>query len=665
MVAVDGEGRLRRVKVLSTPREPWRGFLAALEALGEPLERVEAIVHASTLGTNMFLGQVGLEPPELVLVTNLGFRDVLEIGRQNRPELYNPRFQRPRPLVPRSRRVGVGGRLWRGGVELEPLDAAAVEEAARRFCGPRTVFVVSLLHSYANPSHELEAERIIRRVCPGARVVLGSRVDPQPGEYERTSTAVVNAALAPLVAGYLERLRGELGRRGFRGRLLLMQSSGGLASPETIEAKPALFVESGPAAGVVAAAYMARLLGVERLLAFDMGGTTAKAAAVVGGEPGVVYEYELGGRVHMGRLVRGSGYPVRAPFIDLAEVSSGGGSIAWIDPGGALRVGPLSAGADPGPACYGRGGREPTVTDAHAVLGHLPPTLAGGLRLRLDLAREAVSRIARALGLEVEEAAEAILGIADENMARALRLVTVERGHDPRGFTLLAYGGMGPLHAASLAERLGVERIAVPPAPGVFSALGLLLADHRHDLARGVEKKVEELPQDTLDGLFEEMREEADRLLDLDGAPREGRVYTRLLEMRYQGQRLSLRIPYTGNLGEAVESFESLYQARYGYTLPEPPLVSAARLTAAAPAPKPRLPEGREEPHTPRPAERREAHLPGTGWTRVAVYRRESLRPGAALETPAIVYDEDSTILIPEGYTARVDRHHVIWIERS
>ncbi|MDK2383390.1 MAG: hydantoinase/oxoprolinase family protein, partial [Candidatus Korarchaeota archaeon] len=348
-----------------------------------------------------------------------------EIGRQNRPELYNVFFEKPRPLVPRSRRVGIKGRMDAWGREIEPLDEDEVRRIARRYCGEAEVFAVSLLHSYRNPAHEQRVKEIVVEECPEAIVVASHEVDPQPKEYERTSTTLVNALLRPMLSRYLRGLQEKLRAMGYGGRLLVMRSSGGVAGASMAIETPAAFIESGPAAGAVAVAYMSSLMGIPRALGFDMGGTTAKASAIINGQPEVVSEYEVGGKVHMGRMLRGSGYPVRFPYIDLAEVSAGGGTIAWVDEGGALRVGPISAGADPGPACYAKGGREPTITDANLILGRLPTLLAGGsISLDPELARKAVGRLASKLGMSVVEVAAGIIRIANTVMARALRLVS-------------------------------------------------------------------------------------------------------------------------------------------------------------------------------------------------------------------------------------------------
>ncbi len=640
-------GGLTEAKVLTNPRRPEESVLRAVEQAGVELAEVDYFIHATTLGTNMLFGQVGLEKPVAVLVTNRGFRDVLEIGRQNRPRIYDPYFRRPEPLVPRSRRYGVGGRVAADGSIVEGLDAEAVREIARRHCGPRTVFVVSMLHCYRNPSLEEEAAEAIRSACRDSIVVTSCSVDPAPGEYERTSTAVVNALLKPLFSSYIKRLERLLRERGFRGALLVMQSSGGVAGVETVEEKPALFIESGPAAGAIAAAYLARLRGESPVIGFDMGGTTAKAVLVVDGEPSMTGFFEVGGEAHMGRLVRGSGYPVRAPHIDLVEVSAGGGTIAWVDRGGALRVGPLSAGADPGPACYGRGGVEPTVTDAHAVLGRLPEELAGGrVRVRRDLAVEAYRRLGEELGLDPVDAAVEALRLAVEVMARAIRIVSVERGYDPSTAILYAYGGAGPLHAVELAETIGVRRVLIPPHPGVFSALGLLLADARMDHYMPVYRPVDEVEEGEVAGLAQRAR---------------GRVY---LELGYRGQAGRIEVPWAGSLQGAVEAFEEEYARLYGLLPPEPrPPIMLYRLhvVEARPLPKPGLEAPRAGEAS--PIGFRDAYMLGHGWVRAALYERASLPGGFEAGGPAIILEEDSTTIIPPGYRFRVEEDSSILVE--
>ena len=668
IVVFDEEsGALRYSKVLTSPTRPWTGVLSAIDSVGVSVSHVGVLVHATTLGANMLLGQAGLRRPEVLLVTNEGFEDVIELGRQNRPELYNPFFEKPSPLVPRSRRVGVRGRIGFNGVIVEDLDLASVRRIAREWCGRVDAFAVSFLHSYANPVHEVEAKRAILEECPGALVVASHEVDRQPKEYERTSTTVVNALLKPMLSRYLKGLRGSLESRGFTGLLLLMQSNGGVAGVDEAMRVPAAFIESGPAAGAVAVAYYSRLLGIPRALGFDMGGTTAKASSIMDGEPAIVGEYEVGARIHMGRPLRGSGYPVRHPFIDLAEVSSGGGTIAWVDSGGALRVGPISAGADPGPACYGRGGDKPTVTDANLLLGRLPEKLAGGgIRLHRDLAVRAVSRLADELGADVVEAASSIIRIANTIMSRALRLVSIERGHDPREFTLFSFGGAGPLHAVDLAKELRVREVIVPPMPGVFSALGLLLADYRHDYHRAIMVEAGSLARERLDKVFAEMEYEAYKALLSEGVPPGGIRMVRALDMRYRGQAHDLTVPYNGDIEYSVEAFREAHRRRYGHELPgEDIIVSTARLTAYGAVGKPRPPRGPLRRHEPAPHAGRSVYFEGEGWVEAAVYDGRALRPGAESTGPAIIESPDSTILVHPDCSFAVDEYYNVRISCS
>ncbi|NOZ31363.1 MAG: hydantoinase/oxoprolinase family protein [Crenarchaeota archaeon] len=651
-------------KVSTTPKRPVRGILNGLtKAVGDP-SRIGVLVHATTIGTNMFLGQMGIEPPKAVLFTNDGFRDILEIGRQNRPSLYNVFYKRPEPLIPRQRRVGIRGRIDGRGRELEPLDTDALRIEVLKWCGKGVrVFIVSFLHSYINPAHEALAKKVIEEACPGSIVVLSHEVDPQPMEYERTSTTVVNGLLKPVLSRYLHELEQELESLGFKGSILVMQSSGGVAGIREALDKPAAFIESGPSAGAVAVAYLSKLLGVSNALGFDMGGTTAKASSIVDGEPEVVDVYEVGGTVHMGRLVRGSGYPVRFPHIDLAEVSAGGGTIAWVDPGGGLRVGPISAGADPGPVCYGRGGTEPTVTDANLLLGRLPEVIAGGMKLNVNLAEEAIrEKIARPLGIDVVEAAWTIIGLANTIMARALRLVSIERGHDPRTFTLFAFGGAGPLHAVEIAEEINVSRIIIPPYAGVFSALGLLVADYKHSFHTAVVRPVDQISEEELEALYQSLEEKASKLLDSEGVPEDKRRFIRYVEAKYWGQAYTLRLPYRDSLEKLIEEFHELHMARYGFSNPKERIeVVVIRLEAYGLTSKPVLRASPEEGDA--VIGERDVFY-RNGWYKATVYSRERLGTHAKVEGPAVIEARDTTVVLPPGYTGRVDEFGNIIIER-
>ncbi len=657
---------VRVVKALTTPRNPIVGLLRSMEAGSVKPERTHVFVHATTLGTNMFFGQEGLEVPRTALVTTRGFRDVIEIGRQRRPSLYDLFFEKPKPLVGRSDRFEVRERINANGEVLEPLDPEEVRSVACviRERGYEAVAIV-FLHSYVNPKHEVLAKRIILDECLGVEVVASHEVESEPGEYERTSTTVLSAMLRPLLSRYLRRLREELERRGFKGDLLVMQSSGGVVPVEEAVRMPAAFIESGPAAGAVAAACYSRVLGDEMVVAFDMGGTTAKASTIIRGEPEVVYEYEVGGKTHAGRVVKCSGYPVRYPYIDLAEVSAGGGTIAWVDPGGALRVGPKSAGADPGPACYGRGGREPTVTDANLVLGRLGESLAGGaVRLRRDLALEAIRKLADATGSSIEETAHGIVRLANTVMARAMRIVTLEKGFDPRDFTLYAFGGSGPLHAAELAIEMGIRRIVVPVHPGVFSAIGLVLADYRVERARSILKLASELDDSVVEKAYRELEEEA--LKAISGCrPSETRIIRRA-GLRYRGQYYDVVVPWMGSVEATVKAFHEKYEALYGFSMPwEPVELSSLRVTVVGVIEKPLLKPLDAREHAPSPIARRQVFFESEGWVEVGVYRREELKPGARIPGPAVIEEYGSTTLVPPGFEASLDAYGNIVLTRE
>jgi N-methylhydantoinase A len=664
--------RLELLKVSSRPDAPEEGVLAGVSELlgrGKRPEDIGLVFHVGTVGTNLFRGQLRLEMPKVALVTTEGFRDVLEIGRQNRPELYNVFFQRPKPLVPRRDRFEVRERIGPDGRVLDALDREGVAAVAQRIRedGFQAV-AVTFLHSYANAIHEATAREILRDSLDIV-VVTSSEIDPEHREYERTSTTVVNAVLLPVVGAYLSRLEAGLVRLGIRAPLYILSSSGGLLSAEAARRKPVASVESGPAAGVVGAAALGELLGLPRVLSLDMGGTTAKAGSVLNGQPLSVSEYELGGLVHAGRAVKGSGYPIRYPSVDLAEVSAGGGTILWADEAGVLHVGPVSAGADPGPACYGRGASEPTITDADLVLGRLGDEIVGGaMRLRANLAEAALKALAGRTGLEPLELAASSLRLINVHMSRAVRLVSLEKGLDPRDFALMAFGGAGPMHAAELADELGIGQVVVPPHPGLFSSVGLLFTDLRYDRVRGLVRRLEEIDLAGAEATFAEMEKEASAELARDGVPPERASLIRSMDLRYSGQGFELTVPASRPFGHeastgAANAFHARHRERYGYAAETEPLeVVALRLAALVSVTKPQLP--REPKAGPEPSAnalrtRRNAFF-GDGWQQARVYDRLALRPGNRFEGPAIVEQYDATTVVPPRWTAEVDEYRVL-----
>jgi N-methylhydantoinase A len=472
--APDGTTTIR--KLLSTPPDYDAAVIEAVAGLTEG-NGIAGIVHGTTVATNAVLERRGAVT---ALVTTAGFRDVLELRRLRIPRMYDPFWRKPEPLVPRRLRYEVNERVAADGSVIRPLDPAEARAVAARLRTARVESVaVCLLHSYRFPDHEEQLGAVLREELPGVVVSLSSEILREQREYERSATTVVNAYVRPLMGRYVDRIRRGLDESGVRARLTIMQSSGGVMTAEDATVRPVLALESGPAAGVIAALGTARRLGFENAIAFDMGGTTAKASLIERGAVSRGREYEVGGSLSAGnRLMRGAGELLRIPTIDIAEVGAGGGSIAWLDPAGGLQVGPRSAGADPGPACYGRGGTDPTVTDANVFLGYMPvgPVAHGEIVVSSQLAEEALTRIAAPLGLSVVDAAAGIHAIANAWMTRALRSVSSEKGRDPREFALIAYGGAGPVHALGLAGELGCRTVLVPALAGLFSSLGLLFA---------------------------------------------------------------------------------------------------------------------------------------------------------------------------------------------
>jgi N-methylhydantoinase A len=673
LVALEDDGRLVRFKVSSTPQAPEDGLLESLRSLLADVAPAEValVAHASTIATNALLGQVHLELPRVAFITTEGFRDVLEIGRQNRSAIYDLNVTRPKPLARREDRLVVRERRTHDGTTLVELDRGTVDTAvaAVRERGI-TAVAVGLLHADVDPTHEQAVADALTAAIPGVEVSLSSEIDPQYREYERFSTTVVNAALSPIVRAYLERVARGVRALGVQAPIFVMRSDGGMAALKTAARRPATLIESGPASGVIGAAYLGRALGLQNVLSFDMGGTTAKAGTVFGGVPEVSASFEAAGSTHSGRSVKGSGYPVRFPFVDLAEVSAGGGTIAWNDAAGTLRVGPISAGADPGPACYGNGDR-PTVTDANVVLRRLNPRalLDGAFPIHEDRARSAVASVSGPLGGDVERTAAGIVALVDAEMAKVLRIVSVERGHDPRDFTLLAFGGGGPLHACAVAADIGVGRIVVPGAPGVFSAYGLLAADVRQVAVRSLVAPADDETWKRTRKLFDALAREGDTALGEQGVAKADRSFVRELDLRYVGQSTELVVTAPRSLEEAVESFHARHEQRYGFAARQDPVeIVTARVVAIGTTPKPRLvaaaaPAGRAPEQ--RALRERRPVFDGTAFTDTPVYGRAALRPGDAFDGPAVIEQYDATTYVAPGWSARTDEYGNLVMEQA
>jgi N-methylhydantoinase A len=626
-----------QVLKLPTTANPSGGVLRGLRSIGESGRSASLISHATTLATNALLTRSGLA--RTALVTNERFRDVLEIGRQRRPELYDLGTRRPTPLVERKDRVTVDCRMDANGSEHKGLSGEGSAALARRIVDGRFGAVaICFLNSYANGVHEAAMRKALSDAGFSGHVSISSEVDPEYREYERMSTTVVNAVLSPLMAGYLTTLEASLRRSHIRAPVYVMNSDGGSSTASFASSRPITVIESGPAAGVIASKHLARELSLGRVLTFDMGGTTAKAGTVIDGEPDVISEFEAAGRSHSGRSIRGSGYPVRGQFIDLAEVSAGGGTVAWVDEAGGLRVGPRSAGSVPGPSCYGRGGTELTVTDANVVLGRLSPTslLGGAMPIRRDLALRSVRKMSRALGMDELAVAKGVVRLVNNSMARALSMVTVERGRDPREFVMFAFGGAGPVHACDLAEDLGVREVVVPRHAGLFSAYGLLVGELTRTFTSSV---LETEPR--LRDRFRTLESAAARELRAEGF----RNYSvlRYFEGRYKGQSHELVLPFVSD-SALRRSFDARHRELYGYSLPDKVEVVNIRVRATVRRRTGKV-AGSHEPRISAEPMSRDAWVGGKVG-QVQILRRESLSSGARGAGPCIVEEYDSTLVV-------------------
>lgn len=668
MVHPDRAG-LKRFKCLTTPGDPAEGALAAIEGvLGAAQARpqdIAVVMHATTLASNALIERKGATT---ALVSTRGFRDVLRIGREKKFDIYDLQIERPEPLVPEELSLEVGERVGPDGRVVEPLDESSVIQVADAIqaAGAEAV-AVCLLHSYMNAAHEQRVREILRERLGPIAISLSSEVLPELREFERASTTAANAFVQPVIANYLQRVVDGLARIGVEAALFIMLSEGGMASPEVVRRLAVRMCESGPAAGAVTAASVATQSKLPRVLSFDMGGTTAKTSLIHDGEPEVTMDFEV---ARMYRFKKGSGLPLRVPVVDLIEIGAGGGSIVRVDELGLIKVGPDSVGADPGPACYGRGGSLATVTDADLVLGYLDPASFLGGRMRLDAAAAEAAiaqHVAKPLGLPVTEAALAVHAIVNENMANAARVQAVERGHDPSGYSLVAFGGAGPVHAAGVAGRLRLRTIIVPPTAGLGSAVGLMLAPRTFRLARTHIGTLETLDWRRIEALFEELGAEAAEALCRAGVTDREMRFRRSADMRYLGQRkeLTIDLPAGSLRRDAARAlrtaFEAAYRRVYHRIHADHPVEAIAwRLAASGP------PIRRPERAQRRRAKARAAEPTGrrpmlfAGWSRhraSPVFSRYDLAVGERVRGPAVIEEAESTTVVAPGYTATVDPH--------
>ena len=664
----EATGVVRVGKLLTTPKDPSQaveeGVVTLLHEADAAAGAVRALIHGTTLATNALIERKGAR---VGLLATAGFRDAVEIGREGRYDMYDLFIDPPVPLVPRQLRVEVSERILADGSVLRPLDAAQAR-AAITALGAQGVeaIAICLLHAYRNPAHERELAALCAEILPRVPVSCSSDVVPEIREFERTSTTTANVYVMPLMARYLDDLERKLHGLGVPGRLYVMMSAGGIATPETAKRVPVRLVESGPAAGALAAARSARQVGLDRLLSFDMGGTTAKACVIDRGEPLLAREFEV---ARADRFKKGSGLPIRVPVVELIEIGAGGGSVARVDRMGLLKVGPDSAGADPGPACYGAGGQEPTVTDADLVLGYLDADFFLGGRMRLDVeaARRAIeTRVARPMGLGLTEAAWGIHRVVNENMAAAARVHGIERGKDLRGYPLFAFGGAGPVHAWNVGRILRVPRVLVPYGAGALSAYGLLAAPLAFDFVRTAPQRLTTADWELINRLFQEMEGEGRRILRTAGVPEAQITVRRSAEMRYSGQghEVDVQIPpgalSAASLATITESFEAAYRLLYSRTPMGVPLEALNwRAVVSGPAPDLTITAGlAAAAAAPAAKKHRAAYFAEAGgYVDTPVYDRYRLDPGARLAGPVIVEERESTTVVGPGARLSVDPH--------
>jgi N-methylhydantoinase A len=669
IVLLGADGTVHTQKVPSSVDNYARAIVEGLERLlqhtGIAPASLDEIRHGTTVASNAILEHKGAK---VGLITTKGFRDVLEIRSLRMPRLYDIAWEKPPPLVERYLRRVVDERIdARGQVErpLDPADAAAQIDAllAERV----EAIAVCLINSFANPAHELAIKETVRRKAPSLPVCISYEVLPEIKEYERTSTTVINAYVMGIVGTYLAALRKSLDATGIEAPLLLMQSNGGLTTDRAATERPIHIIESGPAGGVVGAQALARAMRLDKIITFDMGGTTAKASMVEGGEVTRAHEYAVGAGIMVGsRLLTGAGYALKVPAIDLAEVGAGGGSHVWIDAGGALQVGPQSAGAVPGPVCYDAGGDTPTITDANVILGYLNPhhLIGGALKLNADEARRVfAARIAEPLGLAIEDAASGAHTIAASNMIRAIKAVSTERGRDPREFALFAFGGNGPLFASGMARSLGITRVVVPPAPGLFSSFGLLYADVEHHYSRTFRRLLRGTDLAEIDAAWQELARQARTQLRAEGFTGDSVRVRRSGALHYKGQSFELVVPVPDGPFDAAmaahleEAFGAEHERTYGHRAgPQEPVelvsiqVVGQGLRAGSGVPQ-RLQSSRAYAEAGPP--RRVYFGAENGWMNTPVLRRSDLAIRRA--GPAVIEEYDATCLIPPGAAAELD----------
>ena len=654
-------------KRLTTPEDPSLAITDGLERLvsesGTSVPELDAVVHGTTLVANTIIERKGAK---VGLITTKGFRDSLEMGREIRYDLYDLFFEKPEPLAPRFLRQPVDERIDAKGYVLRPLDENTLGAAAEKLVAEGVeAIAICFMHAYANDAHERQAKEILDAKYPDMPITTSTEVAPEIREYERANTACANAYVLPLMQRYLGDLSQKLSDQGLKQPLYLMQSGGGIASVTRGQAAPIHLIESGPAAGATAGAFYGRLTGTERVISFDMGGTTAKMCLIEEYEPEHAHEFEAG-RVR--RFKKGSGLPLKVPVIDLIEIGAGGGSLARVDNMGLLKVGPDSAGSEPGPVCYGLGGTQPAVTDADLLLGYLSPEyfLGGEMNLDLGLVKDAVEeKLANVTGLSVEEVAAGIHSIVNENMASATRMYIAEKGRDPRRYALVASGGAGPVHAYGMAKLLKISRVICPLGAGVLSALGFLVAAPGTDSVRSYVSRLENLDWDRLNRLFRDMEEEAMAQIVEAGADPATVTMRRRADMRYSGQGFEIDVPVPdgemdGSAANVMrQSFLDKYQELFGRQIGDLPIEALTwRIFASGPTPNVELNfAGQQIDEEPSDKGERQVYFPETGYATCKIYNRYALKPGDSFRGPAVIEERESTAVAGPDTTVSIDKY--------
>ncbi|MFT4307300.1 MAG: hydantoinase/oxoprolinase family protein [Microbacterium sp.] len=650
-VAVSSGGEVRTAKALSTPGVLADGVLDAVQLLHVPADDIEAFIHGTTAGLNAFLERRGAH---MALMTTRGFRDVYQLGRASRPDMYNLRYVRPEPLIKRRDIFEIDERLAGDGSEVTPVDVAQVRELVQRIASDYEAIAVVLLHAYANPSHEQTVRDVVAEVAPELAVVLSSETAPEWREYERTSTTAISGYVAPIVRGYLDELEARLRDTGFDGDVKVMQSNGGTMAIAAAKSNAIQTLFSGPVGGTMAGVAVAGDLGIDRLICMDMGGTSFDVSLVIDKTADIAVNSEI------------EGHPVLSPTVVMHTIGAGGGSVAHLV-GGALRVGPRSAGSVPGPASYGRGGTEPTVTDANVTLGRLPKAalLGGSLRLDEDAAATALATVGDVLGMTVERTALGIVAVTDAAMANAIREITVARGIDPRDFALVAFGGAGPLHATSLADELEIDRVVVPANPGVLSAWGMVHTDTRYDLVRALWSELRKLDDDALEAAIDSLAQRGRELLADDGFAAEEMRLRPVLDLRYVGQEYTLSVPIGDerDIAAARAAFDAEHHERFGHNNPtEEVEMVAVRLVATGVTERPGTAAIVTAPEPVILGEQDVRFAGGIAWT--PVIDRGSIAPGHVVRGPAIVLESGCTVLVPPEWTATPSAAGHLLLER-